>query len=86
MGFVPRPHFQWQLRTRTLALGERTRIMAIVNLTPDSFSGDGLASGGADAGIAAAIAAIDGGADIVDLGAESTRPGAEPLDPIEEQR
>ena len=85
MALVPRPHFNWQLRTRTLALGERTRIMAIVNLTPDSFSGDGLASGGADAGITAAIAAIDGGADIVDLGAESTRPGAEPLDAFEEQ-
>jgi len=53
--------------------------MAIVNLTPDSFSGDGQASGGVEGGIAAAVAAVDGGADIVDLGAESTRPGAEPL-------
>jgi len=85
MAFVPRPHFQWQLRTRTLALGERTRVMAIVNLTPDSFSGDGLASAGAEAGITAAIAAVDSGADIVDIGAESTRPGAEPLDASEEQ-
>jgi dihydropteroate synthase len=42
MAFVARPHFDWQLRTRTLALGERTSLMAIVNLTPDSFSGDGL--------------------------------------------
>ncbi|HEY1745117.1 MAG TPA: dihydropteroate synthase [Granulicella sp.] len=56
--------------------------MAIVNLTPDSFSGDGEAT---TAGLAAAIAAVDGGADIVDLGAESTRPGSQPLTPDEEQ-
>jgi len=68
-----------------MALGERTRIMAIVNLTADSFSGDGLAEGGAAAGIASGVAAVDGGADIVDLGAESTRPGAEPLGAGEEQ-
>ncbi len=59
--------------------------MAIVNLTPDSFSGDGLAAAGTESGIASAVAAVDGGADIVDLGAESTRPGAEPLSPAEEQ-
>ena len=59
--------------------------MAIVNLTPDSFSGDGQASGGVEGGIAAAVAAVDGGADIVDLGAESTRPGAEPLTEGQEQ-
>ena len=55
--------------------------MAIVNLTPDSFSGDGQAA----AGLAAAIDAVDGGADIVDLGAESTRPGSQPLTADEEQ-
>jgi len=82
MAFAPRPRFDWKLRTRTLALGERTLVMAIVNLTPDSFSGDGQAT---TAGLAAAIAAIDGGADIVDLGAESTRPGSQPLTPDQEQ-
>ena len=46
MTFAPRPHFDWRLRTRTLALGERSLIMAIVNLTPDSFSGDGVARQG----------------------------------------
>ena len=56
--------------------------MAIVNLTPDSFSGDGHAT---TEGLAAAIAAVDGGADIVDLGAESTRPGSQPLTPDQEQ-
>ena len=82
MAFAPRPRFDWKLRTRTLALGERTLVMAIVNLTPDSFSGDGHAT---TAGLAAAIAAVDGGADIVDLGAESTRPGSQPLTPDQEQ-
>lgn len=88
MAFTPRPRFDWQLRTRTLALGERTLIMAIVNLTPDSFSGDGVDRNTAEttvAGIAAAIAAVDSGADIIDLGAESTRPTSEPLSSEEEQ-
>jgi dihydropteroate synthase len=90
-----RPHFDWQLRTRTLALGEHTRLMAIVNITPDSFSGDGVLSsgGGAQIGaaagakmaVAAAVEAVDGGADIVDLGAESTRPDATPISAEEEQ-
>jgi dihydropteroate synthase len=90
-----RPHFDWQLRTRRLALGERTRLMAIINLTPDSFSGDGLLSSGTPApisvaagakmAVAAAVEAVDGGADIIDLGAESTRPDATPLSADEEQ-
>ncbi|HEY4357932.1 MAG TPA: dihydropteroate synthase [Acidobacteriaceae bacterium] len=83
MAFAPRPRFVWQLRSRSLALGEQTRLMAIVNLTPDSFSGDGIA-GNTEAGLAAAIAAFDGGADILDLGAESTRPNASPISSEEE--
>jgi len=82
MPFAARPSFRWQLRTRTLPLGERTCIMAIVNLTPDSFSGDGHSPSD---GLAAAIAAVDSGADIIDLGAESTRPGAQPITPRQEQ-
>ncbi len=58
--------------------------MAIVNLTPDSFSGDGV-GGSVEAGIASAMAAVDGGADIVDVGAESTRPNATPISANEEQ-
>ena len=85
MPFAKRTRFLWQLRTRTLELGERTRIMAIVNLTPDSFSGDGHAETGVAAGIKAAVAAFDSGTDIVDLGAESTRPGAEPITSLQEQ-
>jgi dihydropteroate synthase len=90
-----RPHFNWQLRTRRLALGDRTRLMAIINLTPDSFSGDGLlgsdshapmnAAAGAKMAVAAAVEAVDSGADIVDLGAESTRPNAIPIGEDEEQ-
>jgi dihydropteroate synthase len=84
MTIASRPAFQWRLRTRSLPLGQRTLLMAIVNLTPDSFSGDGLAT--LDHAIAAAVAAIDAGADILDLGAESTRPNAQPLGPGEEQQ
>jgi dihydropteroate synthase len=91
-----RPHLEWQLRTRKLALGQRTLLMAIVNLTPDSFSGDGLLSAGGTLGlgpraaviklaVATAIEAVDAGADIVDLGAESTRPNATPISTEQEQ-
>ncbi|WP_254059817.1 dihydropteroate synthase [Granulicella sp. L46] len=91
-----RPHFEWQLRTRKLALGQRTLLMAIVNLTPDSFSGDGLLSAGGTVGlrppaaviklaVGMAIEAVDAGADIVDLGAESTRPNATPITSEQEQ-
>ncbi len=60
---------------RVLVL-DRPRIAGIVNLTDDSFSGDGL-HGRADAAIAQALAMVEAGADLLDIGAESTRPGAE---------
>lgn len=85
MAFVSRPRFDWQLRNRVLRLGERTRLMAILNLTPDSFSGDGYGRRGVEAAVATACALVDGGADILDLGAESTRPGAQPISADEEQ-
>ncbi len=85
MAFATRARFDWQLRTRTLRLGERTMVMAIVNVTPDSFSGDGLADSSVDDTVAVALDRLDGGADILDLGAESTRPGAEPLTSADEQ-
>jgi dihydropteroate synthase len=66
---------QWRLRTRTIELGRRTLIMGVVNITPDSFS-DGGRFLHPDAAIAQAIRLLDEGADIVDLGAESTRPGS----------
>ena len=80
----PRPRLAWQLRERTLALGERTLLMAIVNLTPDSFADDGQFDGPEHA-IDRSLALLDEGADILDLGAESTRPGATPLTPEREQ-
>src|SRR5512134_1531124 len=60
-------------------------IMGIVNATPDSFSDGGRYLALADA-VAAAERMAEQGADLVDLGGESTRPGAEPVDPDEERR
>ena len=66
--------FQWNLGTRTLELGKRTLIMGIVNVTPDSFSDGGLHFDSGKA-VAHALQLLDEGADIVDIGGESTRPG-----------
>ena len=65
----------WKLRTRTLELGPRTLVMGVVNITPDSFS-DGGKFFCAERAIAHGISLLDEGADILDLGAESTRPGS----------
>ncbi len=73
--FATRSAATWQLRTRTLELGARTLIMAVVNITPDSFS-DGGAFLATQTAIAHALHCLDEGADILDLGAESTRPGS----------
>lgn len=69
---------------RSLQLGACARIMGIVNATPDSFSGDGLA-GAVDAAVDQALAMVEQGADIIDIGGESTRPGAEPVTAAQEQ-
>src|SRR5690242_14856549 len=69
-----------------LPWGSRTFVMGILNLTPDSFSGDGLA-GRADtleAAVAQAREFVAAGADIIDVGGESTRPGSTPLGEAEE--
>jgi dihydropteroate synthase len=90
---LPAPPAPLQVRSRTFAWGSRTFVMGIVNVTPDSFSGDGLLAGGAARGPAAGAArgaaavhpvaaavelgrsmAADG-ADILDVGGESSRPG-----------
>ena len=65
----------WRLRTRTLELGARTLVMGVVNITPDSFSDGGLFLD-PEAALARCMQCLDEGADILDLGAESTRPGA----------
>jgi dihydropteroate synthase len=62
----------------SLRLGERTLVMGIINVTPDSFS-DGGACLDPSAAIEAGIRMADDGADLVDVGGESTRPGAEPV-------
>jgi dihydropteroate synthase len=75
----------WRIGTRTLDLTSRGLIMGIVNVTPDSFSDGGRF---ADPGRAVehALAMVAGGADILDIGGESTRPGAEPVGETEELR
>ena len=65
----------WQLRTRTLELGRGTLVMGIINITPDSFS-DGGSSYATEAAVARSMQWLDEGADILDLGAESTRLGS----------
>lgn len=59
--------------------------MAIVNLTPDSFSGDGLSGAALEQTVAVALDKLAQGADILDFGAESTRPGSQPISADEEQ-
>ncbi|MFH2102175.1 MAG: dihydropteroate synthase [Chloroflexota bacterium] len=68
-------------RKGTLAWGERTYVMGILNITPDSFSGDGLLTGQEtlQAALAQAGAFISAGAEILDIGGESTRPGSQPV-------
>jgi dihydropteroate synthase len=70
-----RPVFDWNIGSRALPLGKRTLIMGIVNVTPDSFS-DGGQFLDPEKALAHALRLLDEGADIVDLGGESTRPGA----------
>lgn len=75
----------WQVgQGRSLELGLRGHIMAIINVTPDSFS-DGGRYNTVDAAVAQALACVDQGAAILDIGGESTRPGAAEVSPAEEQ-
>jgi dihydropteroate synthase len=73
---------------RTFTWGTRTYVMGILNVTPDSFSGDGLVAGSEGQTLAAAVAQAramaDEGADILDIGGESTRPGHAPVEEAEE--
>jgi dihydropteroate synthase len=77
--------FQWSLRTRTLELGKRTLIMGIVNVTPDSFSDGGLYLDSEKA-VDHALRLLDEGADIIDVGGESTRPGTKIAVSAEEEQ
>lgn len=83
-----RPRFQWATGKRTFDLGERTLIMGVVNVTPDSFS-DGGKFAGLESAVEHALRLLAEGADILDIGGESTRPGAsvgaDPSVPAEEE-
>jgi dihydropteroate synthase len=88
MPFVARSHHHWHLRTRTLPLGQRTLIMGILNVTPDSFSDGGhfySPQNSPERALIQALKLLDEGADILDIGGESTRPNATPITPGEEQ-
>jgi dihydropteroate synthase len=72
------------IRDLAVRWGSRTYVMGILNLTPDSFSGDGLAAAGVSAIVDACRGMVADGADLIDLGAESTRPGHAPVGAAEE--
>jgi dihydropteroate synthase len=80
-----RPTFEWKVRSRSLKLGERTLIMGIVNVTPDSFS-DGGEFFDPERAVAHALALLAEGADILDIGGESTRPGKKDPVTVEEEK
>jgi dihydropteroate synthase len=79
------PIRQWKLARRSLPYGERTLVMGVLNVTPDSFS-DGGQFFSFDQAIAHAERMIAEGADIIDIGGESTRPGSEFVSAEEELR
>ncbi len=76
-----------RIRSRVFAWGEQTFVMGILNVTPDSFSGDGLVATAGDpvaAAVATGLRMVDEGADLLDVGGESTRPGHASVDAAEE--
>ena len=75
----------WDLRGRSLPLGKRTLLMGVVNVTPDSFS-DGGRHDSEGTAFAHGMTLWREGADVLDVGGESTRPGAQPVDAAEELR
>ena len=82
---MPRKRFEWKLRDKTLQLGERTLLVGVLNVTPDSFS-DGGKYQDPDRAFARAVELEEEGADIIDIGAESTRPGSTRISEAEELR
>jgi len=77
--------YQWRLKQRELMLGERTLLMGVLNVTPDSFS-DGGQYSDPDRAFARAVEMEEQGADIIDIGAESTRPASKRISEAEELR
>jgi dihydropteroate synthase len=72
---IPRRKFRLKLRSRTLILGQRTLVMGVLNITPDSFS-DGGNFFSQEKAVQHALQMERDGADLIDIGAESTRPGS----------
>jgi dihydropteroate synthase len=83
LNMAKRRRFIWQLRKKPLALGERTLVMGVLNVTPDSFL-DGGKFFDVKRAVEHALAMQRDGADIIDIGAESTRPGSEGISVVEE--
>jgi dihydropteroate synthase len=77
--------YLWKLKQREIVLGERTLLMGVLNVTPDSFS-DGGKYADPDRAFARAVELEEEGADILDIGAESTRPGSKRVPEAEELR
>jgi dihydropteroate synthase len=75
----------WKLKRREIQLGDRTLLMAVLNVTPDSFS-DGGKYADPDRAFARALELEEQGADMIDIGAESTRPGSARISAAEEMR
>src|SRR6185369_3350414 len=71
--------FDWNIGSRTLQLGKRTLVMGVLNVTPDSFS-DGGEFLDRDLAVEHAMELLQDGADMIDIGGESTRPGAKTSD------
>ncbi len=84
-GDVPGRELVLKVRTGTLTLGRRTLVMGILNVTPDSFS-DGGVYFERERAVERGLEMVRSGADIIDVGGESSRPGAEPVDLDEELR
>ena len=82
---MARKHFEWKVRDKLIQLGERTLIVGVLNVTPDSFS-DGGKYSDPDRAFARAVELEEEGADIIDIGAESTRPGSVRISEAEELR
>ncbi len=80
---ISRTHYSIRCRKGTLNLGKRTLLMGVLNVTPDSFSDGGLFFDKEKA-IAHGLRMVEEGADIIDIGGESTRPGSKPLELEEE--
>ena len=82
---MARKHFEWKVRDKLIQLGERTLIVGVLNVTPDSFS-DGGKYTDPDRAFARAVEMEEEGADFIDIGAESTRPGSVRISEAEELR